>query len=200
MFESHVVTSMSGRASSFDLKIFEQSAAFVNNNLLCHWPSIHNSILRSVLNCKLSVFTFLRSMSCSMSIEQKMCKVKIFQLQSISNAMIYIDKRFVVKNSGISCLALIFNLSNPRTTVLHVKIRFKVAICDESYTVFFARSIPTHCWVVQADSSEQGDLRSPLAGALKTLCRPSAILRGSGAGFHISYFVSGNLALTGFTS
>ena len=47
---------------------------------------------RSVLNFKLSVLTFSRLMSCSMSIEQKLCKVKIFQLESMSNAIrCYVD-------------------------------------------------------------------------------------------------------------
>ena len=47
-------------------------------------PSITLS-RRSVLIFKFSVLTFLRSISRSTSIEQKMRKVKIFQLQSISN-------------------------------------------------------------------------------------------------------------------
>ena len=56
-----------------------------------------------------------------MSIEQKLCEVKIFQLQSMSNAIRCIDQRFVFKNSGISCPALIFNLNNLSTTVLYAK-------------------------------------------------------------------------------
>ena len=56
-----------------------------------------------------------------MSIEQKLCEVKIFQLQSMSNAIRCIDQRFAFKNSRISCLALIFNLNNLRTTVLYAK-------------------------------------------------------------------------------
>ena len=56
-----------------------------------------------------------------MSIEQKLCKVKIFQLQSMSNAIKCIDQRFAFKNFAISCLALIFNLKNPSTTVLYAK-------------------------------------------------------------------------------
>ena len=52
----------------------------------------------------------------------KLCKMKTFQLQSMSNAIKCIDQRFAFKNSGISCLALIFNLKNPRTTVLYAKI------------------------------------------------------------------------------
>ena len=74
-------------------------------------------------------------MSCSMRIENKLCKVKIFQLQSMFNEITCIDKRFAVKNSGISCPAL----SNPSTSILHEKNQLKVANCDESYTVFLDR-------------------------------------------------------------
>ena len=56
-----------------------------------------------------------------MSIEQNLCKVKIFQLQSMLNWIRCIDQRFAFKNSRISCLALIFNLNNTRTTVLYSK-------------------------------------------------------------------------------
>ena len=85
---------------------------------LCYLPTIHNS--RSVPNFKFSVL----SSSCSMSIEQKLCeeKLDLFQLQSMSNQITCIDKSFAVKNSGISWMPLIFNLSNPRTTILHAKI------------------------------------------------------------------------------
>ena len=57
-------------------------------------------------------------MSCSMSIEQKLCKVKLFQLQSMLNMSRCIDQRFAFKNYGVSCLALIFYLKNPSMTVL----------------------------------------------------------------------------------
>ena len=43
----------------------------------------------------------------------------------MSNAIRCIDQRFAVKNSSISCLVLIYNLSNPRTTILHAKIWFQ---------------------------------------------------------------------------
>ena len=52
---------------------------------------------RSVLNFKFSVLTFFRSMSCSMSIEQKLCEVELFQLQSMSNA---------IRCSAITAIAL----------------------------------------------------------------------------------------------
>ena len=45
----------------------------------------------------------------------------IFQLQSISNARTCIYKRFAVKSSGISCLALMFNLSNHQMRILHTQ-------------------------------------------------------------------------------
>ena len=40
----------------------------------------------------------------------------------MSNAIKCIDQKFAFKNSGILRLALIFNLSNPGTTILHAKI------------------------------------------------------------------------------
>ena len=93
-------------------RFFEQFVS-VNNHLLCYQPSMNWS-RRSVLNFKFSVFTFPRSMSCSMSHARNLCEVKIFQLQSMSNTIRCIDQRFAFKNSGTACLALIFNLSYPR--------------------------------------------------------------------------------------
>ena len=40
------------------------------------------------------------------------------------NVIRCIDQRFVFKNSGISCLAWIFNLNNPRSTILYAKKLF----------------------------------------------------------------------------
>ena len=96
-----------------------------------------------------------------MSIEQKLCEVKIFPLQSMSNAIRSIDQRFVFKNSRISCLsrlALIFNLNNRRTTILYAKNRLQVAKYDESYTVFFREWIRTYGLVLKVSSMESGDM------------------------------------------
>ena len=41
-----------------------------------------------------------------MSIEQKLCEEDTFQLQYMSNAILCIDKRFVVKNSDIYLVLL----------------------------------------------------------------------------------------------
>ena len=64
-----------------------------------------------------------------------------------------IDKRFAVKNSGISCLSLIFNLNNPRMKILHAKNWFKVARYDEPHTIFFGRLIRTESSVVKGNHS-----------------------------------------------
>ena len=56
-----------------------------------------------------------------MIIDEKLCEVKVFQLQSMLNATKCMDQRFAFKNSRISCLALIFNLKNPSMTVLYAK-------------------------------------------------------------------------------
>ena len=71
----------------------------------------------------------------------------------MSYAISRIDKRFAVKNSGISFLALIFNFSHSRTKILQAKNRFKVVKHDKSHSVFLARSIETHGLVVKASSS-----------------------------------------------
>ena len=48
-------------------------------------------------------------------------KVQIFQLQSMLNVMRCMNERCVFKNSGFSCLALIFNLKNSSVAVLYAK-------------------------------------------------------------------------------
>ena len=98
--------------------------------------------------------------SSSTRIELNLCEVKIFLLQSLSNAITCIDQRFADKDSGISCLALIFNLSNPNRTMLHAKNQFKVVIPCESYTVFFTKTIWTHGLVVKANWCESDDMGS----------------------------------------
>ena len=72
---------------------FYEHSAFVNNHLLCYWPTIHNSISKICPKFQVLSSHFFED---SMSSEQKLCKVKIFQVQSESmlNVMTYIDKRF----------------------------------------------------------------------------------------------------------
>ena len=81
----------------------------------------------------------------AMSFEQKLRKVKIFRLQSMSNAIRCINQRFAFKSSGISCLALIFNLSNLRTTILQAKKLLQVATLQVTYCFF--PLIDTNLWL-----------------------------------------------------
>ena len=80
----------------------------------------------------------------------------------MSNTIICIGKRFAVKNSGISCLALISNLSN--LTILQARNQFLVAKYDGSYTVIFDRLIQTHGLVVKLSHSQWGNMGSNPAG------------------------------------
>ena len=97
-------------------------------------------------------------MSCSLSIEQKLCELKIFQLQSMSNAKRCIDQRFAFKNSGVSCLALIFNLKNPSTTVLYLKKSVAGGVIQRLIYRFF-RTIDTNLWLSgQGESQRVGRL------------------------------------------
>ena len=100
-------------------------------------------------------------MSCSTSIEQKLCEVKIFQIQSMLKAIRCINQRFAFKNVWIWCLALIFNLKNPSIKVLYAKkLVAHVAKYDESCTVFFKQLIRTNGLVVKASRRESGHLGS----------------------------------------
>ena len=120
------------------------------------------------------------------------------------NAITCIDKRFAVKNSGISCLALIFYLSNPRMTILHAENRFKVAKHPWLYTVFFCKLIWTHGLVVKVSSKATHGLEVKVSSkawrvwwhvfdstreslvrwvwfkqGAESLCSPSAIFHGT---------------------
>ena len=59
----------------------------------------------------------------------------------MSNAITCVNQRLVVKNPGVSCLALMFTLSNLKMAIHHGKNGFKVRKYDESYTVFVYRLI-----------------------------------------------------------
>ena len=85
------------------------------------WPTTHNSIWQICPKFQVISSHFFKVDELLMSIEQKLCKVKIFHFQSMLNAIRCIDQRFTFKNSGILCLALIFNLSNPRMTFFYAK-------------------------------------------------------------------------------
>ena len=94
-----------------------------------------SNLLLKIISVLLPLTNHLKWMSCFLSIEQKKCEEKIFQLHAMSTC---IDEGFLSAKSGISCLALkIFNLSNPEMTILDAKNLLKGARYKELSTVFF---------------------------------------------------------------
>ena len=59
-----------------------------------------------------------------------------FQFQFNFNVMKCTNKRFAVKNSDLSCLALIFNLSSPRMAILCAKKGLRLQIMNVIYCSF----------------------------------------------------------------
>ena len=53
------------------------------------------------------------------------------------DAIIFADQSFAVKNSGVSCLTSIFDLTNPIMKIQHAKTAFKFARFDDLYSAFF---------------------------------------------------------------
>ena len=116
---------------------------------------------------------------------------------------IYVDQRFAFKNSGTSCLALMFNLSYPRTTILQAKKLFQIAICDNSCNLWLSSSGESPwVWRHGFESSRVPKLSStwPLCVALSQSVYWHARFYISALSITFSFldFVSGNLALTGF--
>ena len=138
VFDSHVVTSTDRTSFVF----FEQSA-FVNNHLLCYWPTVHNSISKSCPKFQVLSSHFSK-------VDELLDEhwAKIVRSENISTPIACIEKRFAFKNSAISCLALIIRLdiqleqseNDNDWTILYANNRFEVARCDETYTVFFDRN------------------------------------------------------------
>ena len=70
-----------------------------------------------------------------------------FQLQSLYYAITCTAKRVAVKNSGISCLALIVNLSNLKMKVLEAKISLRLQDMTSDTQFFPCRRIRLgHCF------------------------------------------------------
>ena len=102
------------------LRFFELSD-LVNNHLLFYWPTVHLSI--SMICPKFQVISsyFFEVDELLDEHWAKIVRSENISTPSMSNAIRRIDQRFAFKNSRITCLALIFNLKNPSTTVLYAK-------------------------------------------------------------------------------
>ena len=161
-------------------RVFEQSAT-ENTHILCYWQTIHNSISKICPVFKFSALTFLRSMSCSMSIELKLCKERNFQLQSMSHAISSIDKRFV---AGILVYRVwpwypTWAILEQRSCTQKTGPRLRKIMSHIPY--FSARSMRTDGVVGSASHSESGDVGSISVGywPWSILCdtKPVSILK-----------------------
>ena len=159
---SHVVTSIESLSFDFWFKDFLSNLplkTIIYSVIITviDQPSITRS-QRSILNFKFSVLTFQWAACWALS---KTCaKWKYFNSNLCWRC---IDQRFAFKNSCISCLALIFKLKKPRTTVLYAKksvTELQVAKNDKPYAIFFKRSIRTYGLVVKTSRRESGDMGS----------------------------------------
>ena len=97
---------------------------YSNNHLLTNHPQLDLEDLSWNLSYQFSLFWGQRAARWALSENCANSEEKIFQRQSMSYAIASINQRFAIKNSCLSCLALILNLSNPRMRILHAKIWF----------------------------------------------------------------------------
>ena len=146
-------------------RYFEQ-LVFVNNHLLCYWPTIRNSIWKicpelQVLSSHFFEVDELLDEEWAEIVQSE--NISTPMIHSMSNAIKCINQRFVFKNSGISCLALIFNLNNLRMTILHAKKLLLVAKHYKQYTVFFCKLTRNDGLVVKMSCSESGGTGLSLA-------------------------------------
>ena len=95
-------------SSALDSKTLQAMCLWTSSStvLLAQPSTLSACSQRSVPNYKFSHLFFLRSMTCSMSIEQKMCEKKIFQLQPPSWQ--YPRLWCIVENLAVSFLKLAF--------------------------------------------------------------------------------------------
>ena len=132
---------ISGQALIFDLT----SKNSLLKVTMCCFNFIHNSIQKICptfqilsLHFEENEFTELFNAMMSMSTKQNMCKEKIFQLRSMSNAITYLKKvcsqEFWYILSGLDIQHEQSQI--PRMKIQHASNSFKVVKYDMSYTVF----------------------------------------------------------------
>ena len=138
-------------------------------------PSI-SWLQRSALNFKFSVFTFPKSTSCWIIIEQKLCKEKYLTPIFVKFYDIYWAKvgspEFWYILPGLNIQLEQSENDNP--------VCNEISRYDISNTSFFSRSMQTHSLVVKASCSESVYMGWIPAGWWN-LCHPSAIFRGTEA-------------------
>ena len=89
-----------------------------------------NLVLNSVINFEIVTFYFSELNDLLDEHYAKNGEVRKFQFLSASNVILCINQRFAVKNSGISCLTSMLNLSKPKMKMQHAKNGFRFARND----------------------------------------------------------------------
>ena len=120
----------------FSIWRFFELSDLVNNHLLCYWPTIHNSISKICPKFQVPSSHFfevdeLRDEYWEKNVQSENISTPIY----VECYKMYRSK-FAFKNSGISCLALIFNLESQKCG----------SASDESSTIFL-REIDTNAWL-----------------------------------------------------
>ena len=127
-------------------------------------------------------------MSCSMSIKQKICKVKIFQLQS----MLKVIRGLRTRNLEFRAWPWYSTWTILEQQSCTQKNQLQVAKYNESYTVFFSQLIRTYCLVVNVSCSESVSVGLIPARCWNSRC-PLTILLGTepvGALTHALYIAA----------
>ena len=135
--------------TSFDFQFedFFEQLAVVNNHLLCYWPTIYNLISKICPKFQVHCSHFFE-------VDELLDEhwAKLVRSGNMATP-IYVEcdkiyqSKVWLKNSGISCLALIFNLSYPRSTMLHPKNR--LGNMKSHIPCFFVKWIRIYGWVVK---------------------------------------------------
>ena len=131
---------------------------------MCYWPTIYNLISKICPK-----FQILSSHFFWVNELLNEHWANIFQLQSMSSVMRCINQRFAFNSSRILCLALIFNLNDPKTTV--AKYGEWYTFSSSNWYEPMAKCLP---WVRESRATWVRFLMSA-----ETLCCASAILRGT---------------------
>ena len=126
-----------GPASLKNLNLPQKIIIHLDSTMLMrsHW----HLTLRSVLNNKFSVLTFLRSVTCLMSIEQSICTKKMVQFQSMSSVIISLicfNKRFASRILVHLVRSLQFTWAIQQLKSSMHKIQFKLLSFDFFYYYF----------------------------------------------------------------
>ena len=210
--ENSIESATSVDMTSFDFR-FEEQYCFVNIHLLCYRPTIHNSISR--ICPKFQVVS-----SHLFEVDELLDELwaKIARSENISTP-IYVERDKMYRSKVCvqefsyfvtnSCLALIFKLKNPSTTVPYAKK--SVAGGEIRRVIYRFFSIRTYGLVVMACCKESGDMGSipdecwnPLlrlghfAWHWARQCTDTRAFYIAALSIIFSFldFVSGNLALT----